>query len=165
MLLIRSMAKDNRDRNLTLAQQLQLLKARYSIAGRFISPSIIEWIYEMTPLPLSDTYVLKIRYEIGHNPKTFIVSPYPLKLADGADKLPHTFDSVKQLLCLYHPSFGEWDPSMAIADTIVHWAASWIVNYEAWVITGKWLGGGHGNWDANISETPRTISRKDRIAL
>lgn len=37
---------------------------------------------------------------------------------------------------------------MRIDETIVHWAAQWIVYYESWVQTGIWQGGGHGNWDA-----------------
>ncbi len=30
---------------------------------------------------------------------------------------------------------------------IVHWAVLWMFYYESWVGTGKWMGGGHGNWD------------------
>ena len=38
-----------------------------------------------------------------------------------------------------------------IANTIVHWAIEWLYYYENWVYTGKWLGGGHGNWDADYT--------------
>jgi hypothetical protein len=31
---------------------------------------------------------------------------------------------------------------MYIADTIVPWAALWLVFYEYWLATGLWLGGG-----------------------
>lgn len=159
------MANNNRRKNLSLAQQLIILNTRYGVAGRFISPSEIEWVKEITPLPLSDTYKIKIRYHLGHNPKTYIISPQPLTLADGADRLPHTYDTDKQLLCLYKPSYNEWLPSMPIADTIVHWAMVWMVNYENWVLTGKWLGGGHGNWDSSFSDKPKQKPNRNRIAL
>ena len=41
---------------------------------------------------------------------------------------------------------------MLIADTIVHWAIEWLYYYENWAYTGKWLGGGHGNWDADFND-------------
>lgn len=42
---------------------------------------------------------------------------------------------------------------MVIANTIVHWAVEWMYYYEIWVSTGKWMGGGHGNWDVEKTET------------
>lgn len=80
-----------------------------------------------------------------------MVSPKPLALAKGATKLPHTYDSKKQHLCLFNPHCGEWNSTMLIANTIVHWAIEWLYYYENWVYTGKWLGGGHGNWDADYT--------------
>jgi hypothetical protein len=87
-------------------------------------------------------------YDEPFIPQVYVVSPKPLVLAKGAEKLPHTYDTKRQRLCLFKPHCGEWNSSMLIADTIVHWAIEWLYYYENWVYTGKWLGGGHGNWDA-----------------
>jgi hypothetical protein len=43
-------------------------------------------------------------------------------------------------LCCFDASKGDWDPSRAIADTIVHYAANWLRFYELWCVTGKWSG-------------------------
>ena len=108
------------------------------------------WFGNFTPSALSETYRLKITYTLGQAPKAYIVSPKPLPLAEGAKRLPHTYkySNGKQQLCLYLPGTGEWQKSMVIAYTIVHWAVQWMYYYEIWVSTGKWMGGGHGNWDA-----------------
>jgi hypothetical protein len=112
------------------------------------------WFGEFTPSALSDTYKLKITYKLGQAPKAYIVSPKPLQLAEGAKRLPHTYNysNGKQQLCLYLPGTGEWRPSMVIAQTIVHWAVQWMYYYEIWVTTGRWMGGGHGNWDVEKIE-------------
>jgi hypothetical protein len=43
-------------------------------------------------------------------------------------------------ICCYDAVKGDWDPSMAIADTIVLYAANWLRVYELWCVTGKWSG-------------------------
>lgn len=113
------------------------------------------WFGEFMPSALSDTYRLKITYTTGKPPKVYIVSPKPLPLAEGAKRLPHTYSysNGKQQLCLFLPKAGEWNSSMFIATTIVHWAVQWMYYYEIWVTTGKWMGGGHGNWDAEKKDS------------
>ena len=72
----------------------------------------------------------------------YVVSPNPLALADGAQRLPHVYDHVKQQLCLYYGPAREWTPDKMIADTIVPWASEWLLHYEFWLVTGIWHGGG-----------------------
>ena len=43
-------------------------------------------------------------------------------------------------LCCYDAAAGDWNPSRAIADTIVYYAADWLRYYELWCVTGKWTG-------------------------
>lgn len=31
---------------------------------------------------------------------------------------------------------------MYVCDTIVPWTAEWLLNYELWLATGEWVGGG-----------------------
>lgn len=53
----------------------------------------------------------KIVYTLGQSPKVYVVSPKPLALADGAQRLPHVYDHVKQQLCLYYGPAREWTPT------------------------------------------------------
>jgi hypothetical protein len=62
----------------------------------------------------------------------------------GFDAIPHLlFDAADPEwsgLCLFDPAGKEWDPSKLIADTTIYWAAEWLLYYELWHLTGKWLG-------------------------
>lgn len=140
----------------TPVQQLGMLMSKYGGTGK-PTPSGFVWMNDFTPTPLSDTYTLKIEYQIGYYPRTYIVSPKPLALAAGATILPHTYDTKRQRLCLFKPDFREWSSAMPIADTIVHWAVLWMFFYESWVCTGKWLGGGHGNWDVTPQKQEKEL--------
>jgi len=139
---------------ITPIQQFSILRHEFPESTGSVHCSTMTWFGEFTPSALSDTYRLKITYTLGRTPKAYIVSPKPLPLAEGTKRLPHTYNysNGKQQLCLFLPKAGEWKPSMLIATTIVHWAVQWMYYYEIWVSTGKWMGGGHGNWDAEKQE-------------
>jgi hypothetical protein len=96
----------------------------------------LTWTGELQPTPLSRHYVMRIA--LGHDglPHVRVVSP-ALESREGAT-LPHTYR--EGTLCLY--SRGEWNPSMSLVLTIVPWASEWLVNYEIWLATGDWYGGG-----------------------
>ena len=92
-----------------------------------------------------DTYKIKILYKDGILPQVFVRSPLPLSMPQSAKRLPHTYDTKRQRICVCLPS--DWNQSKLIADTIVHWSIQWLIYYEHWAYTGIWEGGGHGNWD------------------
>ena len=143
-----------RNRRFTAIQQVEALKRQYNFENvRWsIRPHGFTYFFDVIPTALSDTYTLKIKYDEPFFPHVFVVSPKPLLLARGAEKLPHTYDHKRQRLCLFQPQKGEWNCTKLIANTIVHWAIEWLYYYEIWVYTGKWLGGGHGNHDADFKE-------------
>lgn len=97
------------------------------------------WIGEIQPTELSRQYRAKIEYKIEKPPRINIISP-KLKLFEGAEKLPHIYGDGS--LCLYTPRNGEWHGGKLIALTIVPWISLWLFYYEAWLITGEWLGDG-----------------------
>lgn len=149
-----------RNKYFTAIQQVAALKSQYNFDySRWnIRPHGFTWLFNVTPTALSDTYTLKILYNEPYYPQVYVVSPKPLPLAKGAEKLPHTYDTKRQLLCLFNLRIGEWNSGMLIANTIIHWAIEWLYYYENWVYTGKWIGGGHGNWDANfINDTKKHV--------
>jgi hypothetical protein len=45
-------------------------------------------------------------------------------------------------ICLYHPIEDEWTSKSWLKDTLIPWAIEWLLLYELWLATGKWLGGG-----------------------
>ena len=142
-----------RNRRYTPIQQLQFLRATYKSYRWSIRPSGFTWWLKTSPTAISDDYLLKVVYDQGKQPEVFVVHPKPLKMAKGAKKLPHTFKTKSQRLCLYMVKYHEWNDSMRISETVIHWAIEWLYYYEHWVFTGKWLGGGHGSWDVTPIET------------
>lgn len=59
----------------------------------------------------------------------------------GGQVLPHFNMRIgTPSLCCYDAEKDDWDPSRAVADTIVFYAADWLRTYELWRVTGKWSG-------------------------
>lgn len=131
----------------TFILQYTALRAHFKQShGKLLHNGFV-WYCALTPSPISDIYQIRIEYKAFELPQIYVVSPKPLALAIGATRLPHTYDTKTQRLCLFHPQKNEWNSTKPIATTIVHWAVLWLKYYETWRLTGKWYGGGHGNWD------------------
>ena len=102
----------------------------------------IIWECDIMPTPLSQTYRIKIDYRANIKPDVYVVTPYPLPRYNGSKKLEHVYSTEKQKLCLFHPSFDNWNYAKPLVKTIIPWAAEWLMYYEIWVVTGEWEGGG-----------------------
>jgi hypothetical protein len=120
----------------SLPQQAFALSARFPDGKLSLSYGMLTWTGEITPTELSRTYLVRIRYRLGTTPKVTVVRPTPR--TRSGEGLPHVYAG--DLLCL-HEDF-DWAPTMSIADTIVPWAAEWLMYYEIWLATGRWEGGG-----------------------
>jgi hypothetical protein len=128
-----------------MPQQHQRMSARHpQFKLLALKPTLAEWQGHMQPSPLSDTYIVRVRYVKYKSPRILVVSP-TLKLREGAASIPHTY--VGNKLCLYYPNCEEWSSDKYIAETIVPWISLWLFYYEGWLATGQWFGGGieHGN--------------------
>lgn len=136
-----------RNRRYPFTMQYNTLLARYKGSEGKLLSNGFEWFLTVQPTPISDTYRLKITYQQGYQPNVFVVSPSPLHKPEGASILPHTYNTKKQHICIYNKNWHEWNPTMLMANTVVHWAILWLCFYENWAYTGKWEGGGHGDWD------------------
>ena len=132
---------------LSLYTQADMLRRAYHGCEIKISRVCLTWRYNMHPSEWSQSYTVKIRYFRNNKgrwvPSTYINFPRLLPLAEGQNRLPHVYNHEAQEICLYDWREHEWDASMSIAETIVPWASEWLYNYEAWVMTGQWYGGGH----------------------
>lgn len=131
----------------TVMEQLSSLRSNFHTSHWVVIPNGFQWWFKACPSEISSTYVLKVVYEQNSYPKVYVVDPLPLTLAKGAKRLPHTYDTAKQQLCLYWPGHREWTEEKLISKTIVHWALEWLFYYEQWAFSGAWHGGGHGSWD------------------
>ena len=99
-----------------------------------MGPDRLSWTGRLQPCELSRVYTVQITYTRGRYPAIRILDPQLKRDRDGF--LPHTYDD--RSLCLHDA--GQWADHMLIVDTIVPWAAEWLLHYEIWVATGEWLG-------------------------
>lgn len=94
---------------------------------------------DLQPSAITENYRVEVRYRLGDPPGVSVLSPELKNRPDG-ESPPHMY--VGDKLCLYLPSANEWTPQKALAATIIPWASEWLLNYELWLVTGEWLGGG-----------------------
>jgi hypothetical protein len=130
--------------NISLAEQLSVMQKLFPTFRHRWSGQTVVWTGDLQPSVLSDRYRVRISYQLKKHPFVNVVNPQLIK-RDG-ESIPHMYP--KKRLCLFHPSKGEWNHRMLIAETIIPWTSLWLFYYEAWQVTGEWLGGGeHPNLD------------------
>lgn len=133
-------------KRLTLAQQALALAKAFPDHRPIFKRGRLVWVVDLRPSALSTVYKVRLEYRPGSLPQITIVEPV-LRRVEGKP-LPHTFEG--DLLCLNYP--WEWLGDEDIASTIAPWISEWLFYYELWVITGRWLGGGHGHEDDEVME-------------
>jgi hypothetical protein len=87
----------------------------------------------LQPTEESEEYIVLIEYDGEKSPSVYVIKPI-LQLDIDA----HMYSDGS--LCLYYPDEDPWRHKKNIADTIIPWTAEWLVYYELYQITGKWLG-------------------------
>lgn len=128
------MATTARARRLTIAQQALGLRSVFPDAKLAVKPDRLSWTGRLQPSELSRIYTVQITYTRGRYPVVRVLDP-ELK-ATETGFLPHTYND--WTLCLHDA--GQWTESMLIVDTIVPWAAEWLLHYEIWLATAEWFG-------------------------
>jgi hypothetical protein len=93
------------------------------------------------PSPLCRDYDIRVEYQIGSSPKTWVESPTLVpRVAD--EPIPHVYTIGGLRPCLYFPKGGEWRADKWLALTIMPWLLLWLFFYEIWLATGEWWGEG-----------------------
>ncbi len=128
------MATTARNRSLTMAQQALGLRSVFPDADLTLKPGRLSWTGRLQPGDLSRIYTVQIIYTRGRYPAVRVLAPYLKATENGF--LPHTYDN--GTLCLHDA--GQWNATMLTVDTIVPWAAEWLLHYEIWLATGEWFG-------------------------
>ena len=96
------------------------------------------WEGRLTPSEISATYLVRIELEGGVVPHVRVLDP-ALSRRRSDEPIPHMYN--QERLCLFVPHANEWTGEHSIVD-IVAWTCEWLMHYEAWHVTGEWLGGG-----------------------
>ena len=107
--------------------------------------------------PYHKTYCVEIRYRVPFaveafsvlrdQPRVLIRSPI-LESHPEYDEgpIPHIYINKTEpdypFLCLFDPYVPEWTVEDFVAETTVPWTERWLINYEFWLATGVWRGGG-----------------------
>jgi hypothetical protein len=142
------------EKELTAQDQFERMRSEYP---GFILIQNLPWLlmWHGQLKPLAKAYTIQILYSAvnlrcagidSRKVHVEVIEPILARRAAAPDKaIPHIFSSVsmpsRPRLCLHRRE--DWDPSMYIADSIVPWAAEWLVAYEGWRATGTWYAGGH----------------------
>ena len=122
----------------SLAVQAGHLQKLFPSSRVSFKRSQLTWVVTLQPSPLSQTYKVRLQYKLDERPDIEVLEP-TLEERDG-QRPPHLYP--KGRLCLYLPRMNEWNGEMLLADTIVPWISEWLLNYEIWLATGEWCGGG-----------------------
>jgi hypothetical protein len=112
----------------------------------------LTWKGPLRPLGLEYTLQIVLqtknrKWPKGRKPRVTVISPKLIPRSSAPQEaVPHTYkndeDLTSPLLCLYDPDDLEWTHDRQVAETIVPWIIDWLVCYEIWHATGRWVGGG-----------------------
>ncbi|HAW80220.1 MAG TPA: hypothetical protein DCX27_11245 [Balneola sp.] len=85
-------------------------------------------------LPKSSTeYEIQLKYEVSKRPKVYVLNP---EIEYNQDIHMYKDSS----LCLFYPPDNSWKKHSQLFDTIIPWTVEWLVNYEIFKLSGKWVG-------------------------
>jgi hypothetical protein len=93
---------------------------------------------DLQPLRINACYRVRLTYRPGSRPRVFVEDP-PLR-ARPDERIPHVWGPDEP--CCFDPRRPDWERYMPLAHSVIPWLAKWLFFYEAWLVTGKWLGGG-----------------------
>lgn len=127
-----------KQKSISLSLQQAALRKLFPESSALIRRSELIWLGVLTPSALSLAYRVRVSYKLTGNPEVEVLDPRLQKR--GSASPPHLYPGNK--LCLYLPKTGEWRRTMHLSATIIPWTSEWLLNYEVWLVTGEWRGGG-----------------------
>jgi hypothetical protein len=138
-----------------ISDQLEAMQVRYPQLTVRRRENICEWIGGITPI--RKEYKVRVTYELPLIPSNFSiidVQPSVMVLTPQLERhpdyeegpIPHIYPNPRHRdfprLCLFDPYSQEWSIDDLIAETTMPWAERWLGNYEFWLATTLWKGGG-----------------------
>jgi hypothetical protein len=110
------------------------------------------------PTATSETYRVEVSYEPWNAPEVRILEP-DIK-AEG--KLHFHKDGT---LCLYDWREQPWKKQLRLADTVIPWVAEWLLFYEIYLLTGKWIGASAVHGAAKVEEPKPDSQRPEKVRV
>ncbi len=109
-----------------------MLENNFKFLKVSISDNLLTCNGSFKPTDFSPTYQYQIKYFYSIPPVVHVISP----LIEFNEEI-HMYKDGS--LCLYYPKDMSWNSRSLIYETIVPWTHEWIVFYELYKITGRWL--------------------------
>ena len=135
-----------KQKKITLSlQRINLNKQFNNLIIKNNSKLWIDYDMKLSPTENSKGYHAKLIYKSLNKNPYLLIDLIDLNNSDN-NKIPHNYGIEKinnknyLKLCLWHRD--EWNGTKFLSKTIVCWGIEWLMFYELWLITGKWLGGG-----------------------
>lgn len=110
-----------------------LLREKFPFLNSRISGLELTCRGRIQPTEQSQTYRVEIRYAPWNSPEVRVIEP---KIEFTKDAHMYHNDT----LCLYDWREQPWQNGWHLHQTIIPWVAEWLLYYELWLLTGKWLG-------------------------
>jgi hypothetical protein len=131
--------------------QLEAMRRDWpSFHGLRFGDGTVAWIGEVQPQAQLYTIEVFWNLRILDRPYVVVADP-PITPSMGLtyEHIPHLMFNAKEPmrsgLCLFDSDGREWTPADLIAESIILWAAEWLLYYELWHLCGEWLGPGVGH--------------------
>jgi hypothetical protein len=121
------------DKYRKIVSEQALLREKFSFLNSRISGLAITCRGRIQPTEHSRSYRVEIRYAPWDSPEVRVIEP-EIKFTNDV----HMYRN--DMLCLYDWREQPWQNSWHLHATIVPWVAEWLLYYELWLLTGKWLG-------------------------
>ena len=118
------------------------LRGRYPEGHGHVARSRLVWRQNIRPHCLAHTYSCRLEHTLGEYPVVYCVEPRLSSLAEGRN-LPHVYSRTEPIsLCMFMHKRECWNDGMILANTVVPLAFYWLANFEDWLFSDNWRGGG-----------------------
>lgn len=116
-----------------IVSERDLLRENFPFLNSRISGLALTCRGRIQPTEHSRSYRIEIRYAPWNSPEVRVIDP---KIKFTRDVHMYHNDT----LCLFDWREQPWQKHLHLHETIVPWVAEWLLYYELWLLTGKWLG-------------------------
>jgi len=145
-------SKQARKKGFSANKQLEKIKELFpNMEVNKIKGNLFEVVIKLKPTPVSKAYDVKICFDKYSGVDIYVINE-KLEVAANRKTLPHVYSHLEQKLCLYSWKKRQWTKEKLISSTIIPWASEWLEFYELWLISGKWLGGGHDEYGEYVEK-------------
>ena len=137
------MGKRTDSRRLNAAKQMLIIRQLWPALQATLKRGTLNITGVVRPSGITRAYRIRVIHREGQPPALHVESPSLCRRPEQPDvSIPHTYDSDKpgrERPCVFFPDGREWHGGKPIAKTVIPWLLCWLVDYEVWLATGKWM--------------------------